>query len=330
MALYKQTDVGVWAGRTDGFEPDVLRWHQVMRLVNLEENSLPVIGAHYQGIALLGFCSHEGVRRNMGRPGAIDGPRYIRQACCNLPLQQSHIVLLDAGDIICNDQNLEAAQQLLGQKVHQLKEAHYLPIVLGGGHEVSYGSFSHLEYGTKPSSVGVVNFDAHFDLRQPGAEGATSGTGFYQMHQWCAQQKIKFHYLALGIQSASNTRRLFNVADDIGANYIIAEHMHASYEAKVVQAINTIVQQAAIIHLSVDMDVFAAAWAPGVSAPALNGLMPDYFFLRVLRHLVLSGKVGVIDIAELNPEFDIDSRTARLAASLIFEMVNAADLNMEY
>jgi len=50
----------------------------------------------------------------------------------------------------------------------------------------------------------------------------------------------------------------------------------------------------------------------------------------LLRHIILSGKVASVDIAEVNPAYDIDNRTARLAAALIFDMVQAADMNAEY
>jgi len=54
------------------------------------------------------------------------------------------------------------------------------PIVLGGSHELAYGHFNgivnHLKKQTKNSSkVGIINFDAHFDLRPYDNQGS-SGT----------------------------------------------------------------------------------------------------------------------------------------------------------
>jgi formiminoglutamase len=47
------------------------------------------------------------------------------------------------------------------------------------------------------------------------------------------------------------------------------------------------------------------------------GLFPDAVFV-LYRDLFASGKVIAADIAELNPQYDIDHRTARLAAALVY------------
>lgn len=331
MAYYQHTDPAIWHGRIDGEAPDLLRWHQVMHCVNLKTQTLPAIGAHHQGVAFIGFCSDEGVRRNEGRTGAIGGPRYIREACKNFPLIGSHIILVDAGDIVCDDYQLEAAQQELGNIVAMLRKANYLPIVLGGGHETGWATFLGLQPTEPKAEVGIINFDAHFDLRQPQpATGATSGTGIWQMQDWCRQHQHPFHYLAIGIQQYSNTRRLFETASDIGARHFLAEEFTNDHLEKLVMAINAVIANADVLQLTIDMDVFAACHAPGVSAQSFNGIAPNAMFKRLLRHIVFSGKVGAIDVAELNPAFDVDQRTARLAAALIFDMVQAADMNAEY
>ena len=110
MAIYTPVDSQVWKGRIDGDGADVLRWHQVMQVVNLDTASLPVIQEHQQGIAFIGFCCDEGVRRNNGRLGAAKAPAAIRTASCNFPLIASHIHMVDAGDVYCPDGDLQAAQ----------------------------------------------------------------------------------------------------------------------------------------------------------------------------------------------------------------------------
>ncbi len=63
------------------------------------------------------------------------------------------------------------------------------------------------------------------------------------------------------------------------------------------------------------MDVFDASVAPGVSALNPSGLLP-----REVEGLIRSAgrydAVRCFDIMELNPVFDIDGRTARLAAHM--------------
>ena len=74
--------------------------------------------------------------------------------------------------------------------------------------------------------------------------------------------------------------------------------------------------QVDILHVSIDLDVLPASVAPGVSAPAAVGV--DLNTIRDgLAACMRTGKVRLIDIVELNPTFDVDNRTAKVAARLI-------------
>jgi len=317
-----------WQGRNDGDAADVQRWHQAIQLIDLNQSPNQPINQSTK-IALIGFCSDEGVRRNLGRVGAKDGPAAIRKACSSFPVHFEKTVLCDAGDVLCNDGNLEAAQMLLGEKIAQLISQQYFPIVLGGGHEVAFANFSGIQQNLKPkSSFGVINFDAHFDLRYVDDNiGATSGTGFWQMAQMVKNQQCNFEYLAIGIQQCSNTKRLFETAKDIDALHVLAEEFTNDQLEHLLHLINGILHSSPMVQLSIDMDVFTAANAPGVSAPSFNGIPPNSMFKRLLRHIVFSGKLASIDIAEVNPAYDVDNRTSRLAAAFVFDIVQALDSN---
>ena len=51
-----------WTGRVDGPDPHHALWHTAIRPLPSPEDSP-------SGVALLGFASDEGIRRNHGRPG---------------------------------------------------------------------------------------------------------------------------------------------------------------------------------------------------------------------------------------------------------------------
>ena len=69
-------------------------------------------------------------------------------------------------------------------------------------------------------------------------------------------------------------------------------------------------------YLSICLDVLPASVAPGVSAPAACGVALDVIE-TLIREVKQSGKLAVADVAELNPDFDQDNRTARVAARLV-------------
>jgi len=321
---YQPTDASVWTGRTDGTDPDLLRWHQVIQVTNLLQEPLPVLLSGHKGIVLLGFAVDEGVRRNKGRTGAAAGPAALRKAIANFPVHfNAQTQLLDAGDIICVNGELENAQKVLTEAVKAILTAGYLPLLLGGGHEITYGHARGIRQFAGKQSVGFINFDAHFDIRVPGEEGVSSGTGFWQLSQDAKQAGAPFHYLALGIQKNGNTRQLFNIAGEEEATYVSADAFHLQDKDTLLAAIQHFLSQVDKVYLTTCLDVFAAAFAPGVSATADNGILPGGLFLQCYRKILESGKVAGVDIAELNPSLDIDNRTAKLAASLIFEAVMA-------
>ncbi|WP_018477515.1 formimidoylglutamase [Pontibacter roseus] len=318
--MYKPTEAGAWKGRVDALDGEEgKRWHQSIRLLNLTETTEPATAE--QSIALLGFCCDEGVRRNQGREGAVGGPAALRQAMASFAWHlDDDAELLDAGDVFCTNQNLEEAQKQLGRKVHTLLSNTYKTIVLGGGHETAYGHYLGIKAALPAGQqLGIINFDAHFDLRSYDKQ-ASSGTPFLQIADDLAAVNKDFQYLCLGIQQYGNTQKLFNTAADYGADYVFAPALQVyNYEA-LRERLQQFMAMVDVLYVSIDLDVFAAAYAPGVSAPTALGIRPDIVLL-LLQEIIGSGKLLTLDVVELNPKLDIDNRTAKLGASLLYHVV---------
>ncbi|GEK48487.1 formimidoylglutamase [Bisbaumannia pacifica] len=306
-------DMSPWAGREDP-EADSLRWHQVIE--PLKPSAAP-------GVALVGFACDAGVARNRGRIGAAKGPRALRQALAPLAWHRQ-APAHDAGDIACHgDDDMEAAQARLAERVAELMGQGHLPIVLGGGHEVAFGSWSglarHLEDGDGPvPTVGIINFDAHFDLRDP-AQVRSSGTPFAQIADACEARGWPFRYACLGVSRAANTRALFSRAAELD---VLVREDHEITPARLERLgdeLDAFIGQCDLVYLTLDIDVLPACEAPGVSAPAAHGV-PLALLEPLLTRVRDSGKLALVDLAELNPDVDIDQRTARAAARLIHHL----------
>lgn len=307
----------VWQGRVDVEETGPsTRWHQHVR---------PFAEDSRGGVALMGFAVDEGVRRNGGRPGAAEGPHMLRKALSGLPVMGEPAVW-DAGDVLCTGDQLEAAQDALAQRVAQAIAQGCVPLVLGGGHEVAWGTFQGVVRARpqmqptmrKSDGLLVVNFDAHFDLRL--AAQGNSGTPFRQMHEWCESHGMPFNYRVFGISQFANTQALFDRADALGVRYVLDDVLQS--EAGVLQAQAALVHDMAqcdAVYLTIDLDVLPGGVAPGVSAPAALG-MPLALVERLVDTVLASGKLVAADIAELNPAFDRDGLTAKVAARLAARM----------
>ena len=334
-------DMSRWTGRAEPFESARARyWYQIAQPYT------------QQRIGLVGFACDQGVRRNQGRVGARAAPPLIRQAFAALPViaelqqrfeSQLPTLLGDAGDIHCHDQDdfaantLEQAQRKYADKVGHIIEQGGLPIGLGGGHAMAFGSFLGLwkaisletnkttnnvnnieSNASAMPRIGVINFDAHLDIRQ--SDVATSGTPFRQIAEHLNEQDQPFHYCCIGVSRFSNTAALFDRANQLGVHIISDEDCSNKKWKKIAAQIASFIHNVDIIYLTIDMDCLPSSVVPGVSAPAAYGIELS-FVERAVKLIMASNKVKMADIAEINPTFDIDARSCKVAARLLATIV---------
>ena len=303
-----------WAGRIDLPEDaSTRRWHQWVRA--------PQAGAA-PGIALLGFACDEGVRRNHGRVGVAEGPAALRRMLSNLPVLDD-APLYDAGTIACIDGDLEGAQARYAQALAALLDAGHLAVGLGGGHEIAYASYLGLaqHLGARRPRVLIINLDAHFDLRRQ--ERASSGTPFLQAIEHARANGLLLEYWVYGISAASNTRVLFETADALGVHYVRDDELGLLALPQRLTELQAKLAGVDAVYLTLDIDALPQAVAPGVSAPAARGVSLEVAE-PLLDVIAASGKLRLLDVAELCPRLDRDDATARVAARLIHRLTHAA------
>lgn len=272
--------------------------------------------------ALLGFACDAGVLRNQGRPGAAGGPFAIRRMMAGLPAHGMS-VLHDAGDVLCEDGDLEDAQGRYAYEVARLLDTGARVLALGGGHEIAWGSFMGLrrwlDLRNDTGPVLVLNLDAHFDLRT--GRPASSGTPFDQIAIHCAERGLPLQYACLGVSRLANTAALYARAEEIGAFWTEDVDMRDSDLDARLADVDRLLADAAHVYLTVDLDVLPASVMPGVSAPAAYGV-PLSVIERIAMRVAASGKLRLADLAEANPEFDVDNHGARVAARLAWRILD--------
>lgn len=311
LNFYEPPASSCWQGRTDSLPNE--RFFQRVQPIDLQNGPIPE-----QATVLLGFASDEGIRRNHGRPGASAGPYAFREQLARLAAGQAP-AFYDAGNIVCREQRLEEAQQELALVITELHAHKCRTLVIGGGHEVAFGHFSGLS--KVYSKLGIINFDAHFDLRMPDpAFYSTSGTPFFQIASLCEENNQPFRYGCIGIQLQSNTRSLLETAERLKVEYMTAEQMSTSHLAWQTAFLDDLMISQDAIYLSICMDVFAECYAPGVSAPQALGITP-WQALPLLKYILQTGKVVSLDMAELSPPLDNHQQTARLAAHIAAQLL---------
>lgn len=316
---YLPVDQETWHGRVDA--PPNSTFFQRIQLLNLMQ--FDHSASLQKGFALVGFKSDEGASRDLRRIGAFEGPYAIRRRLANMPIHHPSLQIYDAGNIVCQDHDLENSQIALGEIVELLIDMNLTPIIMGGGHEVAFGHYLGVSPNLKKEDkLGIVSFDAHFDL-QPlmPSHRASATTAFYQIAKDLELKHKSFNYTCIGIQRSGNSPILFNIADQLHVNYLLADDLHLNNYFAIKEFSTSIVENHQRLMLSLSLDVFAPAFAPGVSSIEPLGLTP-WQVIPILRHLAASGKTLSYDLCEHVPRYDIDHRTAKLAANLIFEIIH--------
>lgn len=315
MKNYILADKKNWKGRETKNQGYL---HEKIKLVSIKEISF----SKSNKIALLGYCCDEGVRRNGGRVGAVLGPDAIRKQLGKLPNHlQENTDLVDLGNLACPNDELSLIQNQLRDTVTILKENNWFPIILGGGHDLAYGHFKGLTKNIAPTkTVGIINFDAHFDLRD-NEDGNNSGTPFFQIIQEYKEAIKNLKYICAGVRKDANDTNLFKTADEFGVFFLERNYFSMYYLEHVQLRIMQFLEDVDYVYTTIDLDGFSSAFAPGVSAPSPMGFSPD-IVLECLKLILESGKLIGMDVVELNPNYDIDDQTAKLAASLIHYTVH--------
>ena len=178
---------------------------------------------------------------------------------------------------------------MLSESVTSLLEKKALPLLIGGGHDIAYGHYNgiknYLNSKNEKSTIGIINFDAHFDLRED-SQGSNSGTPFYQI----ANENDSFEYLCLGIRKDANDSVLFKTAAELGVTYVLKDTFRIAFAKEIITWIKAFIAKVDYVYVTIDLDGFSSAYAPGVSAASPMGFSPD-IVLECLDTILGSGKL---------------------------------------
>lgn len=276
--------------------------------------------------SLVSIPDHQGVMNVGGRLGAADGPRAFFRCFESLngryPIRSSLVARHDVSPITPDVQKNHA---LAAEAVQSLHAQTGLSVVVGGGHDHGY---SHLvgirnaldEAGSKPSRIGCLNLDAHFDVRKP-EPVISSGSPFYlAIERKVLDPKLLVEF---GIQEHSNSPELWEYVERNRVKMILMKDIrHGKACAAFKSSLKELSSKSDAVVISLDLDAIRAADAPGVSAPQSEGLTSSEL-IEMMEIAGANKKVISLGIFELNPCHDQDDRTARLAATAAYHFLSA-------
>lgn len=277
-------------------------------------------------IGIIGVPYDGGVMLGGGRPGARLAPEAVRKAlkkygtAFNIEhnIDISDLDIRDFGDVAVTE-DIDETHQRITHSVFGLLKKGIFPIVIGGGHDISIGTCRALS-NFHSGSIGCINFDAHFDVREIRDSKITSGTPFRRLMDLGL---LNGKYFAeVGAHDNLNSKIYYEYLLSKKVSIITLSNVNRDGIGGIMEsALRIVGADKRAVFVSIDIDSVAQCFAPGSSAPDAVGFTAAQ--IREAAYLAgLSDAVKLLDIVEINPEYDVDSRTARLGASVIISFIN--------
>ena len=316
------------ASRPDSNDPrvaDFVRFVSPDDLTNSLTLSPQVSPDSGRPFVLAGYADDEGIRLSGGRIGAAAAPRTIRRHLFRMTPSAlspcAEPVILDVGDLRpdlhpITDRH-EAARRLAFAALS--RGARWL--ALGGGHDYGYADASAFSdlcalEGERPL---VLNFDAHLDVRPYPVY--SSGTPF---SRWLDAYP-ESDFAEIGLQGQCNARAHCDWVRARGGRLLFCEDLEAGGEtllAATSRLLGSWLERRRKAFISIDIDAFSSAYAPGCSQSFAGGLEPSGFF-PLLQVLLKRLDVRALAIYETSPPLDADDRTSKLAAQILHRTIFA-------
>ena len=231
-------------------------------------------------------------------------------------------VLCDCGDIVMHVTDVEESHRRIESTISQLSKTnpHMIPIILGGDHSISFPSIA--GFAKSKEKVGVIQFDAHHDLRNLDDGGPSNGTPFRSLLE---NEVISGGQLVqIGIRNFSNSRAYHDYAKEHGVTVYTMKNVRERAIKEIISESIAILkaQNVTAIYISLDMDVLDQAFAPGCPAIGPGG-MDSFTLLDGITYLGQEPLVMGMDIVEIDPTLDFRDMTSRMAAHVIMEFLLA-------
>jgi agmatinase len=258
------------------------------------------------------------------RPGARFGPRAIREASTLFAFGHAgaydheddatylaNCRIVDIGDADIVHTNTERSHDNIELGVRRILASGAIPVVLGGDHSINIPCIR--AFSDQPP-VHLVQIDAHLDFVDE-RHGVRNGHG--NPIRRAVEQAHVTGLTQLGIRNVSSTARDgYEDARARGSDILSVRQFRKLGVATVLARIPA----GKRYYLSIDIDAFDPAIAPGTGTPSHGGFA-YYEILEFLAGLAQRGTIVGVDLVETAPDYDPSGITAILAAQLLLNLL---------
>ncbi|TDR48854.1 arginase [Tahibacter aquaticus] len=304
---------------------------------------------NYPPVALIGAPTDIGA----GHRGASMGPEALRVAGIAHALEERGLQVVDRGNLVgpmnpwqppkAGYRHLDevvAWNRSVADAIYRELGQGYLPIMLGGDHCLAMGSIGAVarwctEQGRK---LRVLWLDAHADFNTSviTPSGNIHGMPVACLCGYGPRELTELNGPApalrpdqirqIGIRSVDPGEK--KLVRDVGLDIYDMRYIDEIGVKRAMEEALEGVDADTHLHVSFDVDFLDPSIAPGVGTRVRGG--PNYREAQLVMEMIAdTGRVGSVDIVELNPAFDKRNMTAKLAVDLVESLFGKSTLMRE-
>ncbi|MCL5256662.1 MAG: agmatinase family protein [Chloroflexi bacterium] len=191
----------------------------------------------------------------------------------------------------------------------------FVPVIAGGDHSITCPAVkAFCKY--HPGKVGIIQFDAHHDVRNFEDGGPTNGTPIRGILESGVNVDPK-NIAQIGIHGFMNAAYYRQFCRETGITVITGREVEQrGINAAVEQALEVASDGTDYIYLTFDIDGVDATYAPGTPAPGPGGLNA-WQAMEGVYAIGRHPKTKAMDLVCIDPSRDVSSITVRLGCTLI-------------
>jgi len=265
-----------------------------------------------------------------GPRGSREGPAGVREeitygTCYNPEIDvdiAEGIDVVDYGDVDVVQTEVPATHDRVERVLTAITESGVVPFSVGGDHSLTYPT-AKATMNAVDGRVGVINVDAHHDVRHSHGGELSSGTPFRRLLEDESGRLDGENFVELGLSGWHNSKYYLDWVRDVGAEVITAREIHRDgVDPAVDRALDAATDGTEAVFVSVDIDVLDAGASAGTCAPSPGGLLPWQLLelvFRLCRHPTVRGG----DLMEVAPPLDATGATTAIGAAVATQFLGA-------
>ncbi|CAN5589851.1 arginase [soil metagenome] len=215
--------------------------------------------------------------------------------------------------------------------------AGHVPLMMGGDHCLAIGSISAVAWHVRQrkQKLRVLWLDAHTDVNTDTTSPSGNihgmpvacllGHGPAALTGWSGERAALTHDAIrfIGIRSVDADEK--QAIRERGLSVFDMRHIDEhGMRTTLTEALQDI-DEDTHLHVSFDLDCLDPDYAPGVGTGVRGG--PTYREMQLCMEMIAdTGRLGSLDVVELNPALDVRNRTAEIAVELIESLFGKSTL----